>query len=81
MLDRKAINSFLVKTMVPWVPRWRKSMLKERGIFQDKFGFGASPALVLIDMAYGWTDPRRECEGLREGVTLAQCAHADGKPD
>ncbi len=30
---------------------------KERGIFQDKFGFGASPALVVIDMAYGWTDP------------------------
>lgn len=30
---------------------------KERGIFQDKFGFGASPALIIIDMAYGWTDP------------------------
>lgn len=30
---------------------------KERGIFQDKFGFGSSPALVVIDMAYGWTDP------------------------
>jgi maleamate amidohydrolase len=30
---------------------------KERGIFQDRFGFGASPALVVIDMAYGWTDP------------------------
>jgi maleamate amidohydrolase len=30
---------------------------KERGIFQDRFGFGASPALILIDMAYGWTDP------------------------
>jgi hypothetical protein len=29
---------------------------KERGIFQDKFGFGASPALIVIDMAYGWTD-------------------------
>ena len=29
---------------------------KERGIFQGKFGFGASPALVIIDMAYGWTD-------------------------
>ena len=54
---------------------------QERGIFQDKFGFGAGPALIVIDMAYGWTDPRRECEGLREGVTLAQCAHADGKPD
>src|SRR6185503_1115714 len=30
---------------------------KERGIFQDRFGFGASPALIVIDMAYGWTDP------------------------
>src|SRR3954451_7140494 len=30
---------------------------KERGIFQGKFGFGRSPALVVIDMAYGWTDP------------------------
>ncbi len=30
---------------------------KERGIFQGRFGFGKSPALVIIDMAYGWTDP------------------------
>jgi nicotinamidase-related amidase len=30
---------------------------KERGIFQAKFGFGRKPALVVIDMAYGWTDP------------------------
>jgi nicotinamidase-related amidase len=30
---------------------------KERGIFQDTFGFGARPALMVIDMAYGWTDP------------------------
>jgi nicotinamidase-related amidase len=30
---------------------------KERGIFQEKFGFGQRPALVVIDMAYGWTDP------------------------
>jgi nicotinamidase-related amidase len=29
---------------------------KERGIFQGRFGFGESPALVVIDMAYGWTD-------------------------
>ena len=29
---------------------------KERGIFQGKFRFGKSPALVVIDMAYGWTD-------------------------
>jgi maleamate amidohydrolase len=30
---------------------------RERGIFQGRFGFGESPALVVIDMAYGWTDP------------------------
>ena len=30
---------------------------KERGIFQGRFGFGQRPALVVIDMAYGWTDP------------------------
>ncbi len=30
---------------------------KEHGIFQGKFGFGKRPALVVIDMAYGWTDP------------------------
>src|SRR5215210_8055023 len=29
----------------------------KQGIFQEKFGFGQSPALVVIDMAYGWTDP------------------------
>src|SRR5438067_2224029 len=30
---------------------------RERGIFQERFGFGVSPALIVIDMAYGWTDP------------------------
>jgi len=30
---------------------------KARGIFQARFGFGRCPALVVIDMAYGWTDP------------------------
>src|SRR5262245_38346396 len=30
---------------------------KGRGLFQGRFGLGASPALVVIDMAYGWTDP------------------------
>jgi nicotinamidase-related amidase len=29
---------------------------RERGIFQGRFGFGQQPALVVIDMAYGWTD-------------------------
>src|SRR4051794_21112560 len=30
---------------------------KVRGIFQARFGFGERAALVVIDMAYGWTDP------------------------
>jgi nicotinamidase-related amidase len=29
---------------------------KDRGIFQDRVGFGQSPALVVVDFAYGWTD-------------------------
>ena len=29
---------------------------KERGIFQDKFGFGKRPAVVVVDFACGWTD-------------------------
>ncbi len=30
---------------------------EEHGIFMKQFGFGRKPALVVIDMAYGWTDP------------------------
>ena len=29
---------------------------RERGIFQDRFGFGEKPAIVVVDFAYGWTD-------------------------
>lgn len=29
---------------------------RHHGIFQGKFGFGVQPALIVIDMAYGWTD-------------------------
>jgi N-carbamoylsarcosine amidase len=29
---------------------------QERGIFQQRFGFGKSPAVVVVDFAYGWTD-------------------------
>jgi nicotinamidase-related amidase len=28
----------------------------ERGIFQERFGFGRSPAIIVVDFAYGWTD-------------------------
>ena len=30
---------------------------RDRGIFGGRFGFGQRPALVAVDMAYGWTDP------------------------
>lgn len=29
---------------------------KSRGIFQDQFGFGKQPAVVVVDFACGWTD-------------------------
>src|SRR5687767_4438833 len=29
---------------------------KARGIFQDRFGFGQTPAIVVVDFALGWTD-------------------------
>ena len=29
----------------------------KQGIFMRKFGFGQKPALLIIDMAYGWTGP------------------------
>ena len=44
---------------------------KERGIFQDKFGFGASPALIVIDMAYGWTDPAYAGGSARLDIAIA----------
>jgi nicotinamidase-related amidase len=30
---------------------------RARGIFQGRFGLGTSPALIVIDIACGWTDP------------------------
>src|SRR5437867_4204441 len=44
---------------------------KERGIFQDKFGFGAGPALIVIDMAYGWTDPEYAGGSARLDTAIA----------
>src|SRR5262249_4698520 len=29
---------------------------KQRGIFQERFGFGKQPAVVVVDFAFGWTD-------------------------
>ena len=48
---------------------------KERGIFQEKFGFGASPALIVIDMAYGWTDPAYAGGSARLDTAIAAIQH------
>lgn len=44
---------------------------KERGIFQGRFGFGQRPALIVIDMAYGWTDAAYAGGSARLGSALA----------
>jgi nicotinamidase-related amidase len=33
-----------------------ESYYQDRGIFQDRFGFGKKLAIVVVDFAYGWTD-------------------------
>lgn len=59
---------------------------RERGIFQGRFGFGERPALVVIDMAYGWTDPAYAGGSARldSAVTAIQhllpAARASGVP-
>ena len=30
---------------------------RSHNIFQARFGFGRKPAIVVVDFAYGWTDP------------------------
>jgi nicotinamidase-related amidase len=47
---------------------------KERGLFQGRFGFGARPALVVIDMAYGWTDPAYAGGSARLDTAVAAIA-------
>ena len=34
-----------------------RDFYESQGIFMQKFGYGNRPALIIIDMAYGWTDP------------------------
>jgi nicotinamidase-related amidase len=48
---------------------------KERGIFQDRFGFGQKPALVVIDMAHGWTDPAYAGGSARLDSAIAALQH------
>ena len=58
----------------------------EHGIFQEKSGFGKKPALVVIDMAYGWTDPEyaggsARLDGAVEGIQrLLPICRAKGVP-
>jgi N-carbamoylsarcosine amidase len=33
-----------------------RAYYQEQGVFMKRFGFGKRPALIIIDMAYGWTD-------------------------
>jgi nicotinamidase-related amidase len=47
---------------------------KERGIFQGNFGFGERPALIVIDMAYGWTDPAYAAGSARLDAAVAAIA-------
>jgi nicotinamidase-related amidase len=34
-----------------------RAFYEQQGIFLRKFGYGKRPAVIIIDMAYGWTDP------------------------
>jgi len=58
----------------------------ERGIFQEKCGFGKKPALVIVDMAYHWTDPdyafgSTRLDGAVEGIQrLLPVCRAKGVP-
>ena len=36
--------------------RTTEEYYRQRGIFQDRFEFGKTPALVVVDFANGWTD-------------------------
>jgi nicotinamidase-related amidase len=59
---------------------------RERGIFQDRFGFGHKPAVVVVDFAYGWTDDEyaggsRRLDGPVEATRqLLDAARAKGLP-
>jgi maleamate amidohydrolase len=59
---------------------------RRRGIFQDRFGFGARPAVVVVDFAYGWTDEayaggsNRLDEPVRRTAQLLSAAREAGAP-
>ncbi len=59
---------------------------RQQGIFQDRFGFGDRPAVVVVDFAYGWTDDayaggsRRLDAPVEATVRLLKTARAAGFP-
>ena len=63
-----------------------KDYYDEHGIFLQKFGFGEKPALIVIDMAYGWTSPdyaigsARLDEAVRGIQRLLPVCRAKGVP-
>ncbi|MBP89932.1 MAG: carbamoylsarcosine amidase [Planctomycetaceae bacterium] len=48
---------------------------KERGVFQDRFGFGEQPAIVVVDFAYGWTDEAYAAGSRRLDQPVEQTSH------
>lgn len=63
-----------------------ESLYKERGIFRYDALPGKKPALVIVDMAYGWTDPAYPCgsarldEAVKHIQTLLPACRAAGIP-
>jgi nicotinamidase-related amidase len=59
---------------------------RARGIFQERFGFGQTPAIVVVDFAYGWTDDayaggsRRLDEPVGNTRRLLEAARPRGVP-
>jgi len=51
---------------------------QERGIFQDRFGFGEQPAIVVVDFAYGWTDEAYVGGSRRLDQPVEQTSHLIG---
>ena len=55
-----------------------RDFYKQQGIFMKQFGYGISPALLIIDMAYGWTDPEYATGSQRLDEAIVEL-HSIGK--
>ncbi len=59
---------------------------RQHGIFQDRFGLGKKPAVVVVDFAYGWTDDgygggsKRLEEPIEKTGILLETARAKSVP-